>query len=145
VKAAFDLGRLAQGARRRIALPAAFLAAATVFTPQALAVWPPDSSPHKQAAAEVKRFLAAARESNYGAISTGDDQTFSAVTRQQFEAFAAEFGSRLKCCAGVSLLGVLKKGDEQIELWKVAFGDGSDDLLMELGMRGDRVATLAAD
>ena len=145
MKAAFDLGRLAQGARRRTVMLAAFLVGVSVFTPRALAVWPPDSSPHKQAAAEVKRFLAAARESNYGAISMGEDRTFAAVTRQQFAAFAAEFGGRLKYCAGVSLLGVLKKGDEQVVLWKIAFGDGSDDLLMELGMKGGQVASLAAD
>lgn len=121
------------------------LAAVTLSAPRVFAVWPPDSSPRKEAVAEVKRFLAAARESNYGAISSGDDPTFSAVTRQQFEAFAAEFGKRLNGCTGVSLLGVLKKGDEQVALWKVAFGDGSDDLLLSLCMRDDRVASLATD
>jgi hypothetical protein len=131
--------------RGRAALFALGLGATLAFVPRASAVWPPDSSPRKSAIVEVRKFIAAARKSDYGAITADGDPTFAEVTRQQFEAFAAKFGCRLTACANISWLGELKRGGEQVALWRIAFNDGGDDLLMQLGMKDERVTSLEAD
>jgi cysteinyl-tRNA synthetase len=130
---------------RRLALVAAGLASVATFVPRALAVWPPDSSPHKQAVGEVRKFIAAARQSDYAAVTADGDPTFSEITRQQFDDFAEKFGPRLAACTRISPLGNLKKGDGELALWRVAFGDGGDDLLLSLTMEGNRVTALAAN
>jgi hypothetical protein len=130
---------------RQVALMAAVLAPGLSLAPRALAVWPPDSSPRKEAVVEVRKFIAAAQKSDYKAMTADGDTTFAGIGREQFDAFAERFGARLGACTCVSLLGELKKGDGQLALWRVAFSDGGDDLLLSLEMKGDRVTGFAAN
>src|SRR5215213_590784 len=83
-----------------------------------------------------------------GAIEAGDKDSFvadatdalkQAITQQVMDALAKQVGSRLKKKHATTYLCELKQSGHQVHLWKLAFEDGKDDVVVRVSLKDGKV------
>lgn len=114
-----------------LALAIAFFAASPRL---ASAAEPPEAE-----AALTTKLLAAIEHDDYVAFIEDGDASFRRLKQAQFDAVAERFGSKLAQHPEVTYLGELKQMGYRVTLWKISFGEDTDDALATLSTREGKV------
>jgi hypothetical protein len=85
------------------------------------------------------RMIRAIETANHAEFVAAGDETFQQTPKERFAADAAPIAARLRSGYTTTLLGDLRQSGMRRTLWKIAFKDGSDDLLVEINFGADRV------
>jgi len=88
----------------------------------------------------VSRLLKAIAQDNYAGFIADGTAQFAAITPEQFDAVAAQVGSRLSDGYRAEYLGKIRQQGQEISVWKIAFDDGGDDMLASLSVMGGKVS-----
>jgi hypothetical protein len=75
-------------------------------------------------------------------VADATDAVKKETTKEVIEAFEKHVGTRLKNGYEATYLCQLKQAGHQIHLWKVAFKDGSDEVVVRLALKDGKVASL---
>ena len=73
-------------------------------------------------------------------LSTATDEMKQTITASVMDNVSHDIGPHLSAGYQASLLGELSQRGCHVQLWKVTFKDGHDDLLARVAMNGDKLA-----
>ncbi|HVF10272.1 MAG TPA: hypothetical protein VNA16_05690, partial [Abditibacteriaceae bacterium] len=107
----------------------------------AVAAQAPVRAVGKEAQAAFEVLLAAIEANDFaGFVAVGDAAFKAGLTKEAFAQVVAQMAPRLKQGYEATYLGALKQQGYQVYLWKVAFKDEADDLLVKLVMKDGKVS-----
>lgn len=119
--------------RRRIALAALAVLAAVLVVTSAAAEAP--GSPER-----FKKMIAAIENADYEAfVADGDPAFKAALTKPAFDGGTTRLLPRLRAGYTPTYLGELNQGGFTVHLWKLAFKDGKDDVLVSMALKDGKV------
>ena len=112
----------------------AFDAAWLLVTSVAFAQAPP------QIEATMKNMLAAVQaKSLRDFVAAGDASLKAGMTQRMLDSMSAELAPRLNQGYTATFLGTLNQEGYTVYLWKLAFKDGKDDLLVTMAVKDGKV------
>jgi hypothetical protein len=92
------------------------------------------------AEAPLKKMLAALQSGSYDDFVADAEEPFRAALNQTtFDAVSARMAPRLKAGYGLSYLGTLSQVGYAVNLWKISFKDGKDDVLAKISTKDGKV------
>jgi len=90
--------------------------------------------------ASLKGMLAALQSGSYDEFLSDAETPFrDALKRTTFDAVSAQIGPRLKGGFALTYLGTLSQVGYAVNLWKIAFKDGKDDVLAKISTKDGKV------
>ena len=102
------------------------------------------TEPSKEDAALSSKLITAIEKSDYEAFIAPCDAPFQkALKTEMFAKTSAHFAAQFQAGYDVSYLGDLKQHGGHVTLWKISFKNSSDDALVTLVVREDKVVGLA--
>jgi hypothetical protein len=88
----------------------------------------------------LKRMLAALQSGSYDEFLSDAEEPFrEALKRTTFDAVSAQIAPRLKGGYSLTYLGTLSQVGYAVNLWKITFKDGRDDVLAKISTTGGKV------
>lgn len=88
----------------------------------------------------LKRMLAALESGSYDEFLWDAEEPFrQALKRTTFDAVAAQMAPRLRGGYALTYLGTLSQVGYAVNLWKITFKDGKDDVLAKISTKGGKV------
>jgi hypothetical protein len=117
---------------------AAFFGAALSAAPVLAPAAPVAQAP--VAEISLKRMLAALESGSYDDFLWDAEAPFrDALKRTTFDAVSARIGPRLKGGYTLTYLGTLNQVGYAVNLWKLVFKDGQDDVLVKISTKDGKV------
>jgi hypothetical protein len=99
------------------------------------------AEPDRAVQKSFKNLVAAVQSADRDAFVAGATEAVKQGTTQQImDDLKKELGSRLKKGYEATYLGNLKQAGVQVNLWKLTFKDGGDDVLIRQAMKEGKVA-----
>ena len=99
------------------------------------------AEPDKSVQRTFKKLLAAVQAKDRDAfVADAIEAVKQGVTQQVIDDLYKRLGSRLKKGYEATYLCQLKQGGVQVHLWKMAFKDGGDDVVVRLALEDGKVA-----
>lgn len=83
--------------------------------------------------------LSALETNDYAAFIARGDDGVKAMTKEIFAQVHAQMAPRLEAGYATEFFGEAKQRGQRVLLWKMSFVDGSDDLVVGLSLKDDRV------
>ncbi len=121
-------------------LSAAILGLALLVAAEGSAAGPAVVAEAPVAEASLKRMLAALESGSYDDFLWDAEEPFrAALKRTTFDAVAAQMAPRLKGGYTLTYLGTLNQVGYAVNLWKITFKDGKDDVLAKVSTKGGKV------
>lgn len=91
--------------------------------------------------AALKQMLEAVKSASYSQfVAPGDPRFLSGFTQEMFEDLSKRLAPRLKTGYSTSYLGQLHQRGYAVYVWKLAFEDGGDDVLLTVFATGGKVS-----
>lgn len=92
------------------------------------------------AESSLKRMLSALRTGSYDEFLSDAEEPFrEALKRTTFDAVSSQIAPRLKGGYTLTYLGTLNQVGYAVNLWKITFKDGKDDVLGRISTKGGKV------
>jgi hypothetical protein len=92
------------------------------------------------AEASLKKMLSALQTGSYDEFLSDAEEPFRAALNQTtFDAVTARMAPRLKGGYALTYLGTLNQVGYAVNLWKLTFKDGKDDVLAKISTKGGKV------
>lgn len=92
------------------------------------------------AEAQLKKMLAAFQSGSYEEFLSDAEEPFRAALKQTtFDAVSSQITPRLKGGYTLTYLGTLNQVGYAVNLWKITFKDGKDDVLAKISTKGGKV------
>jgi hypothetical protein len=99
---------------------------------------PPAERPGAEAS--LKTMLSALQSGSYDEFLSDAEEPFrAALNRTTFDAVTARMAPRLKGGYALTYLGTLSQVGYAVNLWKITFKDGKDDVLAKISTKGGKV------
>jgi len=115
----------------------AFAAALVLVAPVAFAQAPP------QIETTMRNMLAAVQaKSLRDFVAAGDASLKAGMTQRMLDGMSVELAPRLNQGYTATFLGTLNQEGYTVYLWKLAFKDGKDDLLLTMAVKDGKVGGL---
>ena len=93
---------------------------------------------------QFRKMLAAIEANNYDAfVADGDPAFKAALTKTAFDSGTSQVLPRLRAGYTPAYLGTLNQGGFAVQLWKLTFKDGKDDVLVSMAMKEGKVGGFA--
>lgn len=95
----------------------------------------------KTAQDTFEMMLGAIEDNSYATFISRGDETFkTTLTKPQFDSVVLQLAAPFKRGAHTEYLGVLKKSDSLVYVWRLRFGENGDDSLVELSVKNEKVS-----
>jgi hypothetical protein len=92
------------------------------------------------AEASLRKMLAALQSASYDEFLSDAEPPFrEALKRTTFDAVSAQMAPRLKGGYALTFLGTLSQVGYAVNLWKITFKDGKDDVLAKISTKDGKV------
>lgn len=99
------------------------------------------ADPAKEDTALFERLVAAFQKADYDTfVAEGDAALKKGLKKEAFEKSYTMFGARFKSGYEPTFLGELKQFGCHVTLWKLSFKDQSDDALLTLAVKENKLA-----
>jgi len=99
------------------------------------------ATPEETGRPVVERLLKAIQGNDYAAfVADADNHVKASLTKEMLEGVSGMFAPRLGKGYECTFLGELKQQGTQVQLWKLVFKDGGDDILAKLALKNNQVA-----
>lgn len=121
--------------------PSALAEAVAAATASAKLNAPPKTSePSPVARRAYETLVAALQSGKYQSLIEQGDKEFKATVKDTpFDAITEVYGGRLRGGFTASYFGDMKKSGGRFYFWKLVFKDGSDDIIVQIGVKNDKL------